>query len=364
MKKPSASKSASNPAERPAIHATEPTASPKDSQSNLPDPFLIRMSIDLNPRLSPAASEILTTYGKSPDGRHFTRDVIVPGDITLYGLHYAINRAFGFHGSPFYGKEFRFHLSLKRLKDLTGDSFIKLHDFYGVFLHLPLDSRIYYYMDADDPYADIDRNKLGGTFRGPYAQNVDIESYAEQQIDAKSNLAFYKKHVFKTYGIKDTSLKDYINSFNGYTLPELKFDLPLASVIAPPRQKLLDGPSWNAAFSPKTPTVFPPLTKEILYEYNFIEKWKIFVTRHPLPKTAGIDEALQKVQSTYAPVCIAKTGRMLLDDIGGTGGYIDLLEAACGTGPYSGRFDSREDARYQASDILDDDIPPSEIFPS
>lgn len=345
---------------KPSVSKTTP--SPKDNHQ---EPFLIRMSMDLNPGQYEDVAEILKTHGNSSDGRHFTRDVIVPADITLYGLHYAINRAFGFELAPHH--LWRYQLPEKRLREICNDRVSDLFGMFGVFLHVPMgDPTFYFYIDTRDPDTLLDFTKLGTTYRGPYAHDVNIESYLFQHDIARQHASNIEKQMGKKE-FRELTIKEFNRRFWSISIDELKFDLPLASVIAPPRVKLLDGPAWNAAFDPKNPTKFPPLTKKLHYEYDYGDGWAVEITRLALPKGLNVDDAISEVKTNYRPVCIAKEGRMLMDDVGGPDGYVDLLATIFLPGYKSWHFSSRREALSWARENLGwspEDIPPSKIFTS
>ena len=78
-----------------------------------------------------------------------------------------------------------------------------------------------------------------------------------------------------------------------------------------------------------------PVTSTIYYQYDFGDSWTVAITAtrncEEMVK-AGIitqdqlDKASIKCRELYRPVTIAVDGEMLVDDVGGTSGFVDFLE--------------------------------------
>ncbi len=65
-----------------------------------------------------------------------------------------------------------------------------------------------------------------------------------------------------------------------------------------------------------------PVTDAIHYAYDYGDGWTFTITCLDI-FTEG--EEYDRVWENGGPVCIAKDGGMLIDDVGGIGGYIDFL---------------------------------------
>lgn len=77
-----------------------------------------------------------------------------------------------------------------------------------------------------------------------------------------------------------------------------------------------------------------PITKELIYNYDFGDNWIIKITKYKdcedLLKNNIIDEyeieeAEDIVLDKHKPVCIHKDGISVLDDVGGLSGFADFL---------------------------------------
>ena len=123
-------------------------------------------------------AEVFRKYGKLEYGDHISRDIIVPGDIPLYALHYVIQRAFGWENSHLH----RFELPKEQFKMITDNNASTWSYMVGVYLRSPL-------MNEDDEFWADDYN--GGSFKnwlrkkytGPYLSQCYGEGLMSCQRD-------------------------------------------------------------------------------------------------------------------------------------------------------------------------------------
>ena len=86
------------------------------------------------------------------------------------------------------------------------------------------------------------------------------------------------------------------------------------------------------------PTVFP-VTGELLYRYDYGDGWEVRISTEAAYSMAGevwsdsrgnqedsLSEALSGVLARSRPVCIAKDGPQLVDDVGGLQGFCHMLQ--------------------------------------
>lgn len=307
-------------------------------------PFLVRLTMDLEPR-GAEDERILREFGKSADGRHFTRDVMVPGGITLEGLHHVIQEAFGFLD----GHLHKFNLPGERLEEICENKAKKFCGFYGVFLH---------YADDERPmgipaqnYTGTQRSFLARPpYSGPYERNVREESYGVQQTLLGKVLDSQKVDLddpeIGSMGIEEFVLKYLRDSFY-----ELKSDLMLSAVLAPEGEKLPSGSEWNDAFDVSKPECFGYLTDRLEYLYDFGDGWRVDITRPAIPE--GMEKVARKVERNDSPICVAKSGLMLVDDVGGTFGYTEFLRCVFGEGPSEHfSYDNKDETYRWAHDTF------------
>lgn len=77
-----------------------------------------------------------------------------------------------------------------------------------------------------------------------------------------------------------------------------------------------------------------PVTKELIYNYDFGDNWIIKITKYKtcedllkqnIIDKCELEEAEDTVLDKHKPVCINKVGISVLDDVGGLSGFADLL---------------------------------------
>ena len=113
--------------------------------------------------------------------------------------------------------------------------------------------------------------------------------------------------------------------------------------------------------SPEVQVLPQPVTDVLLYNYDFGDDWKIRITASEnCPDLVGsgritqaeLDRANVKCREVYRPVLIARDGEMLVDDVGGLGGFADFLEKIHpelkGMDP-----DEKEQARCEKKELLE-----------
>lgn len=143
---------------------------PEDKESQMPQKIrmygedIYRLHLELIPDIpsqevlgryegsSEEYVDILRKYGDLKYGRTISRDILVPGGLQLYSLHYVIQRLFGWQNSHLH----RFILSEDRMKALCDDNLMKFSDLIGVIFRSP-------WMDEDEKFWADDYT--GGSFR-------------------------------------------------------------------------------------------------------------------------------------------------------------------------------------------------------
>ncbi len=194
---------------------------------------------------------ILQKYGRVKE--HITRDIIVPGDISLHALNHAIQRAFGWQNGHLHHFSMDGSFHKDRLMELTENQFITFLKYCGIYFRLPYDpgnkeiaERVYY----DDDYEGFKsiRSWQKRKYTGPYQYPGTFEHYLYSQREAERLLKNFRKipvmpgfdeylksknrkHPKRTYiDIEKADLRSagmYFNSMIGEILERL----PLTSVL-------------------------------------------------------------------------------------------------------------------------------------
>ncbi|MCK9330893.1 MAG: plasmid pRiA4b ORF-3 family protein [Candidatus Cloacimonetes bacterium] len=281
---------------------------------------------------------ILKEYGKSSTGKSFTRDVLVPGDITLYAFHYVIQRLFGWQNSHLR----KFSIPRERFLELTGNNMKGYNSLCGILFRFPDEDFEDQYWNDDYQECESINSWFRRKYTGPYYYGGEGEYYQFQQAAAASFKKFYVKNIEKEndgkpYGklMIDEDLNCFINTGD---MNDLLTRLPLASVLAEQETHLGDASEWIAKIDMSNAS-FPSVaavTDVLDYDYDYGDGWSVRITR-PNDCSASDRQILQVIQ-THRPICLARDGGMLLDDVGGPGGYIDFLDCVYG-GNASDSFD-------------------------
>lgn len=139
---------------------------------------------------------ILQKYGRVKE--HITRDIIVPGDITLHALNYAIQRAFGWQNSHLHHFSMDGDFKKDRLMEMTDNKLVNFLKYCGIYFRLPYDSgdqgfagEIYY----DEDYEDFESVKswMKRKYTGPYHYPGTFELYLYSQANAEKLLKECRK---------------------------------------------------------------------------------------------------------------------------------------------------------------------------
>lgn len=363
------------------------------------NPLAMRLKIELITDIYDAEDElILKKYAKMNDG--FTRDIIVPGDMTLHALHYVIQKLFGWQNS---------HLHCFSLPDnvfdrITDGMVKEWMSLCGVYFRFP-DS------DDEDRYWDDDYNErisfntwLKGKYKGPYHYSGKGDYYYSNQIQVqrlktemprfevsesfaeyfkRKNAGKAKRNISKITTLTSATIEELQNSISFESgMNELLERLFITDYLILPggndstvnlkdKLKNLEDelnkriPEWNYVSEniPKTYDRFcdmveestirnHPVSDELIYSYDYGDNWKVRITCTDCyfgdykEKESEFCEKIEKVIETHSPICIASDGMNLMDDVGGISGYCNFLRTIHESKDENERIETREWGRY------------------
>ena len=227
--------------------------------------------------------DALYKYGDAIDGGMILRELLVPSDITLHALHYALQRAFGWQNSHLRS----FELPKAVFDTLTQGTVKGWSDLVGEWFQAPsnFESPLFW----DDNYeAGSIKKWLKAKYTGPYVNG----GYYDKKSAAKRDI-----------------------------------------------QALLDRfPEFRVA------EVFHVLSPVIHYNYDFGDNWQVTIERADTGRAAELvrskhvkqselDLAESVVLREHRPVCIYRRGMNVLDDVGGLAGFARFLEKLYGARP-------------------------------
>lgn len=261
--------------------------------------------------------DVLRKYGNVKDG--ISRTFVVPVDIPLHNLHYAIQRAFGWQNSHLHHYQFTNEV----FNEITRNKYSVWSHLCGVYFRFPSDDFQDWYWDDDYNEGQSFKSWLRKKYTRPYVYRGYQESYeyAQEQVQSMDDeirvgpsFEEYRKGIHTLREIKtlDATMEEFSRSCT-YGCNEImeRLDIGLIMDIA--------GESG------------------LIYKYDYGDGWTIHITK--------IDE----VESVKEVHCIAADGLNVLDDVGGVGGFCEFLKGIHGeaqNGPYDDPVGSKKWARF------------------
>lgn len=264
-------------------------------------------------------------------GKTISRDILVQQDLPLHNLHYAINQAFGFTNSHLH----EYELSEEDLHWVTAGKVENWKKLVGLVFKNPL-------RDEDLDFWDDDYE--GGSpkkwMRSKYTGPGYVKCYEEGYRNVIQELGNWK--------VRAKSLEELLHKYesNPFSVNEV---LSLHNILeldpSYPRSfdefyEVLDDSIQDAATYSDESTLSQPrvrgFARELHYTYDYGDSWRLTITpkydAEYLVKAGramekGIRDAIQRVCVLARPVILAADGYPLMDDCGGTDGYVDTLRS-------------------------------------
>jgi len=303
------------------------------------DIYTVRLRLELkNSFLTDYERKMLKRYGESATGDSIIRDILIPSDMPLHNLHYTIQKLYGWQNSHLRS----FHLPEELYNKLTKRTVKGWADLVGILFQPPseLEGELFW----DDDYQSGSINAwLKKKYTGPYIYGGTIEYLENARQDVQELL-----HRFNKIEVRE-SFNDFMKRAEKDEHAELKI-IKEASLIDLTLEEMeeslyIEGGTDNLletlevdkilAYQEVLATVdFFPVTKELIYNYDFGDDWIVNITKHKncddLIKQNLIDnqelkDAKQLVLDKHQPVCIHAEGLSVLDDVGGLSGFANFL---------------------------------------
>ncbi len=313
--------------------------------------------------------EDLFTLARAQDG--ISRDILVPGDMDLHALHYAIQKLFGWQNSHLH----HFALPQKTFDDLTEGKLLTYLNWCGTLFCFPNE-------DVDDVCWDDDYEdgmSFGGwlrnKYRRPYRCGSVGESYlgneweieeffqAFPQIKPEDTLQSLSEKIvfdqdfntvierltagefFLPDALRETNLRKWKEQME-VRIDDLAVTLDLAEADRDTlRDDMGELRAWRGDPSPDKKEVqhwenrckkiladwnvtLDPFFPELYYLYDYGDGWSIRITVTERQQNRLAYEAMNG-----NPVCVKADGLNLMDDCGGVDGYLDMLRTMNGRDP-------------------------------
>lgn len=315
--------------------------------------------------------QTLQKYGSVKES--ISRDILVPADITLHALNYAILRMFGWQN----GHLHNFSLPETVFKKLTDNKYLTWSKMAGVYFRFPTENYEDIYWDDDYKEGESIKSWMKRKYTGPYKYKGYGEHYLMNQIEVKDMFARWAEitvHEFdfraekqpEPYNVKlkDATIDQVIHAFADVTCHELIERLQVSDILCMKGSNevnfaeikkyinarlmkcnvddVIEEYSRRRFGSVKQKREFLdsynipvlPVTEQLIYSYDYGDGWKVLITCEDVyecNEAAGwtgkvAADLLEEVVAKYRPVCIAKDGIELVDDVGGIRGFCEMLK--------------------------------------
>lgn len=360
--------------------------------TGVPIALKLRLKLNIDDR-SRRDWRILHKYGRVDKG--IWRDILVPADITLHALHYAIQKLFGWQNSHLHHYAFPEDV----FKEVTNNQFARWCSLAGVYFRFPSEEMDDLYWDEDyKPNRSI-KSWLRSKYRGPYNYGGLGDYYLENQqnvLALKQEIpSFEVRETFEEFmkngGRRGKRSPKYV-SIDKATVDEFERSIDLGGglnhllerltlleyLYIPNNNYFLDDLDdkiryleeelgraiylWNETLADvrNKYELFCQLvavstirmqgkSDKLHYFYDYGDGWEVEISikKAYYMKELVIDKEsdLYKVISGYAPICLEADGLPVMDDVGGVCGYIDFLSTIHESEDEDERRSAREWAR-------------------
>ena len=329
--------------------------------------------------------QLLKKYGSVKQA--ISRDILVPADITLHALNYAILRMFGWQN----GHLHNFSLPENVFKKLTENQFHTWSQMAGVYFRFPTENYEDIYWDDDYREGESIKSWMRRKYTGPYKYKGYGEHYLMNQIEVEDMFTRWDEisvHEFdfraekqpEPYNVKlkDATIDQVMSAFSDIMCEELIERLPVSDVLCTKDNEEVDFAKIKKYIASKImnckvndaveeynsrrfgslkqereylevyniPVL--PVTDQLIYSYDYGDGWKVVITCEDIYHLDEMDvwrgekgevedilvDSLEEIIAKHRPICIEKDGIELVDDVGGIGGFCEMLKTIYETDIY------------------------------
>lgn len=321
--------------------------------------------------------QILKKYGSVKQA--ISRDILVPADITLHALNYAILRMFGWQN----GHLHNFSLPENVFKKLTENQFLTWSKMAGVYFRFPTENYEDIYWDDDYREGESIKSWMRRKYTGSYRYKGYGEHYLMNQIEVEDMFTRWDEitvHEFnfkaekqpEPYNVKlkEATIDQVMNAFSDIMCYELIERLPVSEVLCTKDKGEVDfaeikkyifskimNCKVNDAIEEYNSRRFGslkqeykylegynipvlPVTEQLIYSYDYGDGWKVLITCEDIyhldemgvwrgekeDVEDNLVDSLDEIIAKHRPICIEKDGIELVDDVGGIGGFCGMLK--------------------------------------
>ena len=271
--------------------------------------------------------ELLKKHGHMK--KSISRDILVPSDITLHALHYVIQRAFGWQN----GHLHNFSLPDHVFEELTDNRFSAWAELAGVYFRFPTENFEDIYWDDDYEENQSFKSWLKKKYTGPYQYRGFSEHYLHNQEEVKEIFSRWEEitdhELLERLPI--TSLM-YTGQENSIAEAKEHAKNQLNKICFEDIYEQYESTNFKSRkqrreFLEKCNIDVLPITHQLNYSYDYGDGWEVKITCDGVLSKDEIEQSIfEEVIEKHRPVCIAKDGIELVDDVGGIHGFCEMLE--------------------------------------
>lgn len=149
------------------------------------DPMRLHLELDI--QNDSQAEKVLKQYGQVKYGKTITRDVLVPGEMPLWALHFVIQKCFGWQNSHLH----KFSLSNDQFENLTNNRALEYSSLVGVLFRSPIMAEEELFWNDDYQNGSI-KTWMRGKYTGPYESVCHGEGVWQCKQDMKRFKRMYR----------------------------------------------------------------------------------------------------------------------------------------------------------------------------
>ena len=271
--------------------------------------------------------ELLKKHGHMK--KSISRDILVPSDITLHALHYVIQRAFGWQN----GHLHNFSLPDHVFEELTDNRFSAWAELAGVYFRFPTENFEDIYWDDDYEENQSFKSWLKKKYTGPYQYRGFSEHYLYNQEEVQEMFSRWEEitdhELLERLPI--TSLM-YTGQENSIAEAKEHAKNQLNKICFEDIYEQYESTNFKSRkqrreFLEKCNIDVLPITHQLNYSYDYGDGWEVKITCDGVLSKDEIEQSIfEEVIEKHRPLCIAKDGIELVDDVGGIHGFCEMLE--------------------------------------
>lgn len=299
----------------------------------------IRLHLELKDEyLSDEQKRMLKRYGESKTGDSITRDILIPSDMPLHNLHYAIQKLFGWQNAHLRS----FYLPEEIYDALTKRTVKGWSDLVGILFQPPSEAENDIFWD-DDYESGSFKLWLKRKYIGPYIYGGWMENEAVAKQDIQELLEHFKtievKESFADYWKRKEDGNSELRVIKEAPLIDLTIEeMDTAISIEGGTESLLERLEVNKILAAQHESIDAddlfPVTNELIYNYDFGDNWIIKITKYKdcqdlieenMISEYELEAAEKSVIDKHKPICISKQGLSVFDDVGNLSGFADFL---------------------------------------